>query len=220
MREKVLRRLRNGAHLEREDGAFALRQGRDKRRAPILRLTRAQVKALDLPLRRDGEVWTLAEGPGESRAPAEIWQVGEDGWEQRCVNAAESPIAFLLRHADRDGLPFLQKRHVAALESLRDDHARGFAQGGLSSDWARYGAGGGRGGLRAGDDAPVHRLHARERCRKALACLAGDLRAVIERVCLEGTALGVIEKNLRLPRRTARDKVREGLDRLARFYGY
>ena len=219
MREKVLRRLRNGAHLEREGSDFVVRQGRDKRRPALMRLARSQVTALDLPLRRDGDVWRLAEGPGESREIAEVWRIGHDGWEPHCVNRAESPIAFLLRHADRDGLPFLHKRHVAALEALRDDHARGYAQVGLSSNWERFGAGG-RGGARGGDDASVARLHARDRCHKALACLDEDLRVVIARVCLEGTALGVIEKALRLPRRSAKDKVREGLDRLARFYGY
>jgi DNA-directed RNA polymerase specialized sigma24 family protein len=219
VREKVLRRLRNGAHLEREGSDFALRQGRDRRRPALMRLAKSQVTALDLPLRRDGDIWRLAEGPSESREIAEVWQVGDDGWERRSVNTAESPIAFLLRHADRDGLPFLQKRHVAALESLRDDHARGYAQAGLSSNWDRFGAGG-RGGVRGGDDASVARLHARDRCHRALACLDANLRIVIARVCLEGVTLGVIEKALRLPRRTAKDKVREGLDRLARFYGY
>jgi DNA-directed RNA polymerase specialized sigma24 family protein len=219
VREKVLRRLRNGAHLEREGGDFVVRQGRDRRRPPLMRLTKAQVTALDLPLRRDGDLWTLDAGAQASRKIAEVWQVGDDGWERRSVNTAESPIAFLLRHADRDGLPFLQKRHVAALESLRDDHARGYAQAGLSSNWERYGAGG-SGGARSGDGLSVARLHARDRCHRALACLDGDLRVVIARVCLEGVALGVIEKALRLPRRTAKDRVREGLDRLARFYGY
>jgi hypothetical protein len=218
VKEKILRRLRNGAHLERDGADLVLRQGRDRRRPVLMRLTRAEFGALGLPLRRDGDIWTLAEGPSESRAPEPVWQAGGDGWERRCVNTAESPIVFLLRHAGRDGLPFLQKRHVAALEALRDDHARGFSQSGLSSDWARLGAGGG--GRRGGDDVSVARLHARDRCHRALACLDADLRVVIARVCLEGTALGVIEKALRLPRRTAKHKVREGLDRLARFYGY
>lgn len=219
MKDRILRRMRNGAHLEREAQEFVLRQGADRRRPPVLRLTAAEVKALALPLRRDGGIWRLDEGAQASREVAEVWQIDEDGWESRRLNRLESPIAFLLRHAGRDGLPFLHKRHIAALESLRDDHARGYAQSGLSSNWARFGAGGGgKGG--AGDDLTVARLHARDRCHRALACLDGELRMVIERVCLEGTALGVIEKNLRLPRRTAKDRVREGLDRLARFYGY
>jgi len=218
LREKLLRRLRNGAHLECEGDTLMLRQGNDRRRPVLMQLDKADVEGMDLPLRKVGKVWVLAEGPAESRDITDIWHVGGEGAERRHLNAAESPIACLLRHRSGDGLPFLEKRHVAALETLRDDHAQGYAQTGLTSNWSAFGAGGG--GMRSGDGLPVHRLNARRRAQAALDCLDGALRLVIARACLEGTSLGVIEKCLRLPRRTAKDRVREGLDRLARFYGY
>jgi len=127
-------------------------------------------------------------------------------------------MAWLLRHKDAEGVPFLSRAHAAALEKLREDHLIGYAQPGLTSNWDLYG--GGRGGGFRGDDPTLYRLAARERCREALGCLDGPLRAIFERVCLDGTALSVAERGFGLPRRSGKHHIRAALDRLARHYGF
>ncbi len=152
---------------------------------------------------------------------ADAWQVDGSGRTvKRRLNTAESPMAWLMRHKDGSGLSFLSRSHLAALEKLREDHLIGYAQPGLTSNWDGFG-GSGRSGFRSsGDDPHVFRLTARTRAQNALACLDAPLRAVFERVCLEGTALGVVERGFKLPRRSAKHHVRAALDRLAKYYGY
>jgi hypothetical protein len=163
----------------------------------------------------------IAGAAAQAFAEADTWQVDVDGRTvKRRLNAAESPMAWLMRHKDANGLSFLSRAHLAALEKLRDDHAIGYTQPGLTSHWDGFG-GGGRSGFRgSGDDPHVFRLAARQRAQAALACLEAPLRAVFERVCLGGTALGVIERGFKLPRRSAKHQVRAALDRLAKYYGY
>jgi hypothetical protein len=163
-----------------------------------------------------------AEGPAaQAFAETDSWQVDSNGRTvKRRLNTAESPMAWLMRHKDANGLSFLTRPHLAALEKLREDHVIGYAQTDLTSNWDGFG-GGGRGGFHSsGDDPHVFRLAARTRAHNALACLDAPLRAVFERVCLEGTPLGVIERGFRLPRRSAKHQVRAALDRLAKYYGY
>ncbi|HVZ28820.1 MAG TPA: DUF6456 domain-containing protein [Asticcacaulis sp.] len=163
-----------------------------------------------------------AEGPAaQAFVATDAWQVDGNGRNvKRQVNTAESPIAWLMRHKDANGLSFLTRSHLAALEKLREDHLTGYAQAGLTSNWDGFGGGGRSGFRRSGDDPHVFRLAARSRAEAALNCLEAPLRAVFERVCLEGTALGVIERGFKLPRRSAKHHVRAALDRLARYYGY
>jgi len=209
-RDRVLRALRTpGAVVGREGGMVVVRAHGDRRRRPLLRLT-------------ESEYASAQAGPSlaaETVAPAESWQADEQGFNvKRTVNRAESPMAWLLRHKDAEGVPFLTRAHAAALEKLREDHLIGFAQPGLTSNWDLYG--GGRGGGFRGDDPALFRLAARDRCRAALGCLTGDLRAVFERVCLDGTAISVVERGFGLPRRSGKHHVRAALDRLARYYGF
>ncbi len=205
--------LRPGLIVERDGAEYVLRAGPDRRRKPLARLSEADYGAAkslnDKPQ------------PAQSRDIAGQWQTDERGFNvQRSVNRAESPMAWLMRHKDRNGLGFLEKRHLAALEALRDDHSTGFAQPGLTSNWQAYGAGGShRAEARRGGDLHAFRLDARRRCEEALARL-GAFRAVFERVCLEGTSLGVIERGFGLPRGTAKHQVKAALDRLAAYYGY
>ncbi|MEI9904030.1 MAG: DUF6456 domain-containing protein [Asticcacaulis sp.] len=78
----------------------------------------------------------------------------------------------------------------------------------LTSNWQAYGAGGSRQTkARRGDDPHVFRLDARRRCEEALTRL-GPYRAVFERICLEGTALGVIERGFGLPKGAAKHHVK------------
>lgn len=193
--------LAQGASVEADGDGVVVRLSPDRRRKPALRLSR--------------EAFAAA---AETVQVEDRWQTDEAGCNvKRSVNRAESPMAWLMRHKDRNGLAFLDRRHLAALEKLRDDHLTGYAQPGLTSNWQTYGTGGGHGGR--SDDPHVFRLHARRRCEEALAQL-GDLRAVFERVCLEGTALGVVERGFALPRRSAKHHVKAALDRLATYYGY
>ena len=195
-----------GAFVERDGDAYVVRAHPDRRRKPLVRLSAADYASATRRLE------------AETRDVAAQWQTDDKGLNvQRCVNRAESPMAWLMRHKDANGLPFLEKRHLAALEKLRDDHLVAYAQPGLTSNWQAFGAGGGKGWR--GEDPHLFRLHARQRCEAALLHL-GPLRAVFERVCLEGTALGVVERGFGLPRRTARTCVRAALDRLAAHYGY
>lgn len=195
-----------GAFVERDGDGYVVRNHPDRRRKALARLSAADYMAATRRLE------------GETRDVAWQWQTDEKGLNvKRNVNRAESPMAWLMRHKDENGLPFLEKRHLAALEKLRDDHAVAFAQPGLTSNWQAFGAGGGSGWR--GQDPHGFRLDARRRCHEALSRL-GDYRAVFERVCLDGTALGVVERGLALPKRSAKACVRAALDRLAAYYGY
>jgi hypothetical protein len=227
--EKLLRALaRPGAFAEADGDGFVVRSHADRRRKPVARIASAEVtealrcgRVRRLP---DGRM-IAAEGPAaQAFAAADTWQINSDGRNvKRRINTAESPMAWLMRHKDANGLSFLTRAHLAALEKLREDHAIGYAHSGLTSNWDGFG-GGGRSGFRgdffSGDGPHIFRLAARTRAQEALACLGAPLRAVFERVCLEGTALGVIERGFKLPRRTAKHHVREALDRLAKYYGY
>ena len=195
-----------GAFVERDGDDYVVRNHPDRRRKPLARLSAADYAAATRRLET------------ETRDIAEQWQTDERGLNvKRIVNRAESPMMWLMRHKDENGLAFLEKRHLAALEKLRDDHAAAFAQPGLTGNWQAFGAGGG-GGWR-GHDPHAFRMDARRRCAEALERL-GDYRAVFERVCLEGTPLGVVERGFALPRRSAKHHVRTALDRLAAYYGY
>lgn len=228
---RLMRTLaRPGAFIEHDGEDYLLRAHADRRRKPLLRLTGAQMTALlrdPRLLRRPDKTYGLG-APGVSATSglaaetidiAEQWQTDETGRNvRRSVNRAESPMAWLMRHKDGAGLSFLNRAHLLALDKLRDDHLTGFAQPGLTGNWQAFGTG--RGQAMGGDGPHVFRLAARQRCREALACLDGDLRAIFERVCLEGTSLGMIERGFRLPRRSGKHYVRAALDRLAQYYGY
>lgn len=219
--ERVL--TRPGVYIERGPDGYTLRNHPDRRRKPLLVLAEKEMAALlrdrRLRMRHDGAYVPVRSPAAEAIDVAEQWQTDEEGRNvKRSVNRAESPVAFLLRHRCDNGLSFLTRAHALALEKLREDHLTGFSQPGLTFNWQAAGTGGGRG--RGGDDPHLFRLAARRRCTEALACLEGDLRAIFERVCLEGTALSVIERGFRLPRRSAKHHVRAALDRLAKYYGY
>lgn len=216
---------RPGAFIERDGAGFVLRTHADRRRKPLLILDEADITRLlrqgKVRLRRDGAYVAVTGPAAEASDIGDQWQTDEAGQTvKRQVNRAESPMVWLLRHKDENGLSFLTRRHALALEKLREDHLTGFAQPGLTSNWQGFGGGGGGGGRRGSDDPHVFRLAARQRCREALACLDVTLRAVFERVCLEGTALSVIERGFSLPRRSGKHYVRAALDRLAVYYGY
>ncbi len=196
-----------GVFVEREGEDYVVRNHPDRRRKPLARLGAADYVAATRRLE------------AETRDVVPQWQTDDEGLNvRRSVNRAESPMAWLMRHKDENGLSFLDKRHLAALEALRDDHLTAHAQPGLTSNWQAFGAGGGR-GWRGGEDPHVFRLHAKRRCEAALACL-GALRGLFERVCLDGTSLCVAERGFSLPRHTAKHRVREALDQLAVHYGY
>lgn len=215
-RERLIGWLRQPDVFIAADGdGFVVRRGEDRRRAALLRLDSLE----GLPLNRDGDRWVLDVAAAPKVEVEEVWQTDTDGHNvKRQINRMESPMAWLMRYKDKNSLAFLKKRHLAALDKLRDDHLTGYAQPGLTSNWNA--AGGGRGSFRSGDDPHVFRLAARQRCREALATLSDELRVILERVCLEGTALGVVERGLQLPRRSAKHHVRAALDRLARYYGH
>ncbi|MGZ3305777.1 MAG: DUF6456 domain-containing protein [Asticcacaulis sp.] len=204
MSGRLLRLLADpGAVLDREDDAWIVRMGPDRRRKPVMRLSEAQMLSqLDgrALAARPGGGWRLLTAQ-EAPAPVPVFRRA----------ARETPMAQLLRTG------VIGKRHVAALEAFNRDQTAGYAERGLTSNWDAFAApGGGRRG--SGDDAATWRLKARERVRRAQEAL-GPLRGLFEAVCLNEVAVGAAERELRIPKGEGKLRVRDALERLADFYG-
>ena len=218
---------RPGAWLEAAGDAYAVRAGIDRRRRPALRIDEAAFLALvEAPgLRpRDGGGWT-ARAVATRRAPpapgrpgmmvGERTVAGPDGRvARRAANLGESPIAWLARRRDAQGLPWLTPAEAAAGERLRDDVERAGVIGRLTMRWdAQPRSGGG-----VGIDPAERARAAKARVAAALEAAGPGLREVLERVCILGSALEAAERELSLPRRAGKTVLKLALQRLAAHY--
>lgn len=225
---------RPGAWLETRGAGYALRLGPDRRSRVVLSLDEPALRALiERPglATRPGGGWVARRGePGQVGAGADGAAPGRPGFiegdrtvmaadgraRRRRANLGESPVAWLARRRDHAGRPWLDPAEVAAGERLRRDGELAGAGPTLTMRWdalPRAGAGTGA------DHGPGDRaLAAGRRVQAALEAAGPDCRAMLERVCIHGSALQLAEQDLGLRRREGKSVLKAGLGRLARHY--
>jgi len=167
-----------------------------------------------------GESEAMAPDRGERRTPRSM-VVDDDGTGARIrVNAAEHPLAWLIRRKAGDGQRMLNPAQIAAAERFSRDFQIASATPGLTRSLAlgtRVSGGGGNG------DGPTRMLDAalaaRQRLAAARAAAGPELAAVLDEVCCHAQGLEAMEKRFNWPARSAKVVLRIALSALARHYG-
>lgn len=237
--ERALARLASrGALLaaDRVSGSFGVYPRGDRRRRPVVRLSAAEVRALQadgvLDARGDDVFVLSAAGAArvarDGAAPAERFLVQHatvvdrsvvdaDG-DVRAVRGldAEGPMRRLARLRDGAGGAWLSAAELAAANQLRADWE--LAEIGLvrTSDWTAAPLGSSaRGASNTQEQSMARRCDARRRVANALARLAAPLRRIVERVCLHEEGLEALERAEGWPARSGKLALKLGLAQLA-----
>lgn len=220
---------------ERSGASFGLYPNADRRRRPIVRLTRDEVTAL----RADGAIeqagadtFVISEG-GRARARREQALPGEAFLAQhrdvidRAVIDADGGVFSVRGHdagetlrrlaslRDAAGSPWLNAAELAAAGRLRADWEaaeRGMVRG---SDWSAPPMSDGRGGGNGREIALAAHCDAKRRSAEALERLAPPLRRVVERVCLCEEGLEALERGEAWPARSGKIALKLALAQLA-----
>lgn len=215
---------RAGVWLDETHEGFVVRTSPDRRRRAVAVAGAAAVRGLMeadrlTTLPRGG--WRLRTGqddggrPGMAPSTREVVE-GDGRRTARRVNAGESPLAWLARRRDARGQPWLTPAQAAAGERLREAFERAGGGPRVTMRWdAAPGQAGFRPGAMTSGDLGVEALR---RIEGALAAVGPELRGLVERVCLYGSALEAAERAMGLPRRSGKTLLRLGLQRLAEHY--
>jgi hypothetical protein len=135
------------------------------------------------------------------------------------VNHAESPLAWLRRRKGRDGEPMVSAHEYAAGERLRADYERGHLRPRVTANWTAAVAGKRRDGVGGVAELTETALAARRRVDAALRAVDREFAGLLVDLCCYLKGLEEIERERRLPARSAKVLVKLGLGRLARHYG-
>ena len=133
----------------------------------------------------------------------------------RRANLGQSPIAWLARHKDKDGQPWLKAAHIAAAERLSRDAELSMRGASLTMRWDALPRSRGGSATRAepGDQA----LTAGQRVEAALND-CGNTRAILVAICIRASTLQCAEQDLGLRRRSGKALLVKGLCALAAHY--
>lgn len=227
---------RPDAWLDQTPEGYPLRLGGDRRGRVVLMLDEPTFHAVtERPglRRRTGGGWSarLSGNPrGHERAAAPVGQPGRIEGQRPVIqpdgsitlhtaNLGESPIAWLARRKDHAGRPWLCASEVAAGERLRADAEIALKGPSLTMRWD---------GLpRSQSDASPARIEPGDRAmassarvEAALKAAGPQLRSMLEHICIRGSSLQLAEQELALRRRQGKTVLKQGLQALARHYGY
>lgn len=133
------------------------------------------------------------------------------------VDCAESPLAWLAKRKDRDGVALIDAAQFEAGERLRRDFTLAGLEPRVTADWSAVGSRGdyGSSGLAYSEIA----LAARQRIEAALEFVGGDFGGLLLDVCGFLKGLEIVESERRWPRRSAKLLLGIALRQLARHYG-
>ena len=141
---------------------------------------------------------------------------------QVTADAAESPLAWLLRRRDRHGRPLIDETEFSAGERLRADFTVAGLSQRVTSSWdstIASGASGRSGGTFNALDLSTRAMDARERVSRALAAVGPGLAGILLEVCCLTNGLEAAERRLGLPQRAGKVVLQIALARLAEHYG-
>jgi hypothetical protein len=153
---------------------------------------------------------------GVTRAGSNTERVAPDA---RFVNESESPLAWLARRKDTNGVPMIDAAQFAAGERLRADFTCAAMTPRIGANLTSPVAHGRRGG----GDGTVHYsdlvIAAKERLDRALGAVGPEFSGLLLDVCCFLKGLETVERERGWPRRTSKVVLGLALDRLARHYG-
>jgi hypothetical protein len=137
------------------------------------------------------------------------------------VNHGESPLGWLRRRKDRNGIPLIDAQQFEAGERLRAEFERGQLSPDITSHWGA--AASSRRGRRAAPAGVAglqdNVLAARQRVIKALEAVGPELSGVLLDICCHLQGLSDAEKSRGWPQRSGKVILQIALSRLARYYG-
>lgn len=143
---------------------------------------------------------------------------GEAAAPMALCNQAESPLGWLARRRDKNGVPLLSRRQVVAGERLREDFERaGMGQRLTRAPDALPVDRGRRGGAPAREES-VGALDARRRLHRALDTVGPGLSDMLMRICCFLEGLEEAERAMAWPARSGKVVLALALDRLADHY--
>ena len=221
--------LARGAWIEAKGETWLVRIGSTRSARVTLTLDEAAVRQLILDpglVGRPGGGWRArrtagSEGPEPGRPgriEGERVVMEADGTlTTHRANLGESPIAWLARHKDQSGRPWLGPAEVAAGERLRLDAERAGSGPSLTMRWDALPRSGGGSASRTepGDRA----LSAAARVEAALTAVGPRLRPFVTQICIRGSSLQLAEQDFGLRRRQGKTLLKQGLQALAEHYG-
>ena len=216
--------------LEGRGAVYLVRLGADRRSRVNLTLDEAGFRALvERPglKTRAGGGWVARPKPVHRTAPepgrpgtiegTRVVMEADGSLSERRANVGESPIAWLARRKDQSGRPWLTPAQVVAGERLRMDAEIAQSGPSLTMRWdalPRSGTGSAA-RVEPGDRA----MAAGRRVETALSAVGPRLRPFLVRICIEGSALQLAEREQGLRRRQGKTVLKEGLQALAEHYG-
>lgn len=138
---------------------------------------------------------------------------------QTCVNAAESPLAWLRRRKHKGGEPLISAMQFDAGERLRGDLWFAQMSPRVTANWSAAGGGSSKSGGGLGIDIRDNVAAAQQRVRRALSAVSPVSAGLLLDVCGHLLGLEQIERSHGWPPRSGKVMLRNALDELARHYG-
>lgn len=158
-------------------------------------------------------------GNGVAMAAAVPADTRPDTSSQPCVDAAESPLAWLRRRKNKDGAPLISAVQFDAGERLRGDLWFAQMSPHVTANWSAAGGGASKSGGGLGIDIRDNVAAAQQRVRRAFSAVSPASAGLLLDVCGHLLGLEQIERAHGWPPRSGKVMLGNALDELARHYG-